>query len=132
METDQSLPTYVHQLFVFDFKSGVDASRYHCLSMVAVMCLEDGDVEKVSSSTLCADQLLKPIFSNTKNCTFLSHNGRSYENFFILRALEAQGHFPKKMQDASPEFMLTLSGTGCRFVDTLPFKSRSLAELPFD
>lgn len=66
------------------------------------------------------------------NCTFLSRNGRCYDSYFILRALEVQGQYPMKMQDGTHLTMLTPPGVQARFVDTLSFMPCSLAELPFD
>lgn len=119
------------QKFVFDFESGFDSHRYHYLNMVAMMCLEGPNFLLVSRGWHCPNLLLQWIFADKRNCTFLSHNGRCYGNYFILRALQTQGHYPTKMHDGTHLTMLTLAGVQARSVDTLFFMPRSLAELPF-
>lgn len=96
-----------------------------------MMCLNDDSVEKIFQGKEFADFFYSG-FLVTRHCTFLSHNWRSYDNFFILRSLEAQGHFPDKLQDGCRLTMVTVPGINCCFVDTLSFMPRSLAELPFD
>lgn len=97
-----------------------------------MMCFEDPDFMSVYRERDCPNLLLQWVFDNTRNCIFLSHNGRCYDNYFILRALEAQGHYPSEMQDGTHLTMVTIPGVQARFVDTLSFMARSLAELPHD
>lgn len=84
------------------------------------------------SNTGMPSLLLQWIFTNTRNCTFLGHNGRCYDNYFILRALEDQGHYPAKMQNGAHLTMLTVHGVQARFVDTLSFMPWSLSKLAID
>lgn len=100
--------------------------------MVAMMCLIDADYTLVYRGWCCTNLLLQWMFDSTRNCTILSHNGRCHDNYLILRALEAQKHYPCKTQDVTHPNMLTIWWIQPRFVDTLSFISRSLAEPPYD
>lgn len=65
MESDEPIPKYVNMKFVFDFESGIDASRYHHPNMVAVMCLDD-KIWKKSLEVLIAPSSCCSGFSTTQ------------------------------------------------------------------
>ncbi|XP_055336574.1 uncharacterized protein LOC129587023 [Paramacrobiotus metropolitanus] len=121
---------FENKKFVFDFETCLDNSRYHQPMVVAMMCLDDDSFEICFSGYGCVSELLEWIFKNCRSCTFLSHNGKRYDNFFILSGLEKEGHIVEKIQDGSSITMLKIPGLKCKFIDTLSFMPRSLSELP--
>jgi len=66
-----------------------------------------------------------------KNCTFIAHNAKSYDNYFILNYFLQMNITPKVIFNGSKAvYMCVGKGINIRFLDSCMFLPMALAELP--
>lgn len=116
------------RLFFFDIESEVYTGVHKPVCLI--FCNEIGDSETFYGRD-CIEQFCDRVFTTDfADSIFLSHNGRSYDTWFILQNCYKNNIKPEMIKSGSKILELTIPGINLSFRDNLNFMLLKLEQLP--
>ncbi|XP_034080793.1 uncharacterized protein LOC117551842 isoform X1 [Gymnodraco acuticeps] len=113
----------------YDFETMAGADGVHIPFLVCTKTL--GGEIWVGEGIDCARQFLAHFRSpKFKNATFIAHNAKGFDSYFIINAMVAQGLKPPLTMQGSKVISFTDEDFGHRYIDSLSYLSMRLADMP--
>ena len=114
--------------FFFDVETEIISG---CHKPILIVMQDEGGEEKAFYGVNCCEQFCKEVFSKKyENSVFLSHGGRSYDNFFPLSYCYKHSIVPDVIFAGCQVLQLKIPDYNIVFKDNLSFILRPLSDLP--